>query len=127
MNFKNEKLVTVVRYLLGLVLLVFGLNYFLKFMPMGEMPAGAGAFMGALMATGYMMPVVKVLEVAIGAMLLLNKKVPLALVLLVPLSVNFVLFHIFLAPAGGVPAYVIAVFNIYLIEMNWDNFKPLLE
>ncbi len=52
---KTMKYVTMIaRYLLGLMFLVFGSNVFLKFIPMGPMPAGlAGQFMGALFAAHY--------------------------------------------------------------------------
>jgi uncharacterized membrane protein YphA (DoxX/SURF4 family) len=72
---------TAVRVLLGLIFLVFGLNGFLKFMPQPPMPDKAGAFMGALAASGYMFPLIKSVEVVAGALLLSNRFVPLALAL----------------------------------------------
>jgi uncharacterized membrane protein YphA (DoxX/SURF4 family) len=93
---------TVTRVLLGLVFVVFGLNGFLRFMPDPSVPDKAGAFLGALAATGYMFPLVKGVEVLGGTLLLANRFVPLALVLLAPNIVNIVLFHVMLAP-GGLP------------------------
>ncbi|HEY1690510.1 MAG TPA: DoxX family protein [Polyangiaceae bacterium] len=91
---------TVSRFLLGAVFLIFGLNGFLQFIPQPVPPPHAGAFLGALAATGYMFPLIKGVEVVAGAMLLSNRFVPLALALLAPNVVNIVLFHAVLAPAG---------------------------
>lgn len=79
---------TAARYLLGLVFFVFGLNFFLHFLPNPTMPPAAGAFAGAMGATGYLFLLVKITEVASGALLLANRFVPLALALLAPVIVN---------------------------------------
>jgi len=94
------KIVTVIaRILLGLLFLVFGLNGFLHFIPMQPPTGLAGQYMGALFLSHYLV-VVFVLEAVGGLLLLINRYVPLALVLLGPVIVNIVLFHACLAPAG---------------------------
>ena len=87
------------RVLLGLLFLVFGLNGFLHFIPMAP-PAGlAGQYMGALFLSHYLLAVF-LLEIVGGVLLLANRFVPLALVLLGPVVVNIVLFHALMAPEG---------------------------
>jgi hypothetical protein len=44
---------SIARILLGVTFVVFGLNGFLHFLPQPAMPPAAGAFFGALAATGY--------------------------------------------------------------------------
>ena len=89
----------IARILLGLLFLVFGLNGFLHFIPMPP-PAGlAGQYMGALFVSHYLVAVFAV-EILGGALLLANRFVPLALVLLGPVLVNILLFHSLMAPAG---------------------------
>src|SRR5262245_30910283 len=58
-------LATAGRIVLGLVFFVFGLNGFLDFIPppAEPIPAGAMAFAGALLQTGYMFPLIKGTEV----------------------------------------------------------------
>jgi len=91
---------TIARYLLGLMFLVFGLNDFLHFIPMGSMPPGpAGQFATLLMETHYFLAVGFVMVLS-GALLLINRYVPLALVLLAPVLVNILLFHLFMNPSG---------------------------
>jgi putative oxidoreductase len=89
----------IARILLGLVFLVFGLNGFLNFIP-GALPSGAaGQFVSSLAQSHYDL-VVSALQVAGGVLLLLNRYVPLALVLLGPVIVNIVLFHLLMYPSG---------------------------
>jgi len=92
--------ILIARLLLGLIFVVIGLNGFLNFLSMGPMPTGlAGQFIGALFQSHYFF-VVAALQVLGGALLLVNRFVPLALVLLGPVIVNILLYHLFLNPAG---------------------------
>ncbi len=101
---------TIARTLLGLAFLVFGLNFFVPFMPMPPMEGPAGAFAGALYATGYMFPMIKGIEVLAGALLLIGRFVPLALLLLAPVVVNIAAFHVFLTPGEiGMSAVFVAL------------------
>src|SRR5437868_9924284 len=101
--------VLIARLLLGLTFVVFGLNGFLNFLSMGPMPTGlAGQFIGALFLSHYFW-VVAVLQIAGGALLLVNRFVPMALVLLGPVIVNILCYHVFLNPAGAPLAAVVTV------------------
>jgi len=123
----NSKFTMIVRILLGIMLVVFGANKFLHFIPM-ETPTGtAGEFMNSLGATGYIFPVVGVLEVFIGLMLLLKKWVPFVIILLAPISVNILLFHLFLDIPGVSVALLVAIFNGILIYKHWKLYRPLFS
>ncbi|SRR6266404_4635055 len=99
----------IARLLLGLVSLVFGLNGFLNFLSMGPMPTGlAGQFMGALVLSHYYW-VVAAFQIIGGVLLLVNRFVPLALVLLGPVIVNILCYHVFLNHAGAPFAIVVTV------------------
>jgi uncharacterized membrane protein YphA (DoxX/SURF4 family) len=104
------RIVTLIaRILLGLMFIVFGLNGFLNFLNMGPMPTGlAGQFIGALVQSHYFW-VVAALQVIGGVLLLVNRYVPLGLVLLGPVIVNILLYHIFMNPAGMAMAIVVTV------------------
>ena len=121
----NSKVEMVLRILLALALLVFGLNKFLMFMPMEAPPEGS--FMDALIKTGYIMPLVAISEIVPGFLLLINKWKGLALVWLFPISVNIVAFHLKFDVATIGPAAAIALLNILLVYANWDRFKSLLS
>ncbi len=114
------------RVVLGLLFLVFGLNGFFNFLPMpNTMPEPAMAFAGALAKTGYMFPLIKGTEVLAGILLLAGCAVPVALLILAPIVLNIVLFHLFLAPEGMGMLVVIVVLFFYLVSRYCDLYKPL--
>jgi uncharacterized membrane protein YphA (DoxX/SURF4 family) len=118
---------TAARVLLGVVFFVFGLNGFLGFIPQPPAPERAGAFMGALAATGYMFPLIKGVEVLGGALLLSNRFVPLALAILAPNVVNIVLFHSLLAPGGLPVALFVLALELLAAWSYRDAFAPMLH
>jgi uncharacterized membrane protein YphA (DoxX/SURF4 family) len=119
---------TAARLLLGLTFFVFGLNGFFNFIPRpAEPPPDAAlAFIGALLKTGYMFPLIKGTEVLAGALLLSNRFVPLALTVLAPIVVNIVAFHSLLAPSGIAVPLVVLALEIYLAWTYRDVFRPML-
>ena len=123
-----KKATPIIRLLLGAILLIFGLNKFLQFLPAPELPPSASNFFGALIQSGYIMPMVAVTEIIVGVLLLSGFFVPLALVLLAPLSVNIVLFHLNLAPAldAMAPAILVATFNLFLLFRYKSSYSTLL-
>jgi len=121
--------VLIVRSLLGLLLIVFGLNVFLGFMEPPEPAAAGGKFMGALIGTGYMWQVIGGVKLLSGCLLLFKRWVPFALILMAPISVNIVLFHVFLdpAPEHAVMAYAVAGANLLLGFMHRDDYRSLFR
>ena len=98
----------IARILLGLVFVVFGLNGFLNFMK-GPLPSGvAGQFLGALMQSHFVL-VISAVELAGGALLLANRYVPLALVLLGPVIVNIFFYHLLMDRSGLIIAIVVII------------------
>jgi hypothetical protein len=91
-----------------------GLNGFLQFIEHPPMSDEANAFMGALAATGYFFPVLKIFEILSGAMLLSGRFVPLALVFLAPIILQIFLFHAFLDTAGLALPILIVILELYL-------------
>ena len=121
----NSMFTKIVRILLGIILIVFGLNKFLGFIPLPDLPEKASAFMGSLGDTGYVLPFIGAMEIVIGAMLLFKKWVAFALIVLVPISLNILLFHLFLDIPGVSLALLIVVLNGILIYKHWPQYKPL--
>ena len=123
-----RKLNIAVQALLGLIFFVFGLNGFLNFIPTpDDLPEKVAAFMGAMVATGYFLPVLKAVETLSGLLLLIRKFPALALVLLAPIVVQILLFHIFLEPSGLPIAILVVVLEAYLgFFVYKDRFKAVL-
>lgn len=124
------------RWILGLIYFVFGLNGLLMafgmtaFIPMpppGSQPAAAEAFGAAMFATGYFFAVLKITEVACGFLLLVNKAVPLALVVLAPVTLHIFFFHFFLTPGQLLMPLAMIAIHGFLGFQYWNSFKPLFK
>jgi putative oxidoreductase len=115
----------VARYLLGLMFVVFGANFFLHFLPQPPLSGTSGEVAVGLMKSGYIMQVVKSVEIAAGLLLLFNRFVPLALTLLAPIVIGIVGFHLSLAPAAGAAAYLAFALEVFLAYSYRDAYGPL--
>lgn len=91
--------VVIARILMGAIFLILGLNGFLQFLPAPPIAGPAGQFLGSMMSTHYTWMVSGV-QVLAALMLLANRYVPLALLLLAAELVNILTFHITMMPAG---------------------------
>lgn len=123
----NSKVTMAIRILGGLILLIFGLNKFLAFITMPPPPDAAADFFGALVKTGYIMPMVALIEIVAGISWITGKYVPFTTLLMAPISVNIVSFHLFLAPGGIALGAVVALVNAYLFYVHKDKFMPLMQ
>jgi uncharacterized membrane protein YphA (DoxX/SURF4 family) len=122
----RAKLVIAARILLGLIFFVFGLNFFLHFIPQPPPSGPSGAFAGAMFATGYLFVLIKVVEVVSGTLLLAGRFVPLALAVLAPIVIKIVFFHAFLAPAGIALAMVVLALELFLAWSYRSVYRPML-
>lgn len=119
---------SIVRHLLGLPLMLFGLNGFLDFIPPPEapLPERAMAFAGALVASGYMMPLIGATMLVSGTLLVVNRFVPLALAIFAPFIVNSIAFHLFLERSGLPMALLFAGLEGYLAWCYRAAYRPML-
>lgn len=123
----ESKATVAARLALGLMFAVFGVNGFLHFLPAPPPTGAAGAFAGALAATGYMFPLIKGTEV-VAALLLVSGRMPaLGLLLLAPIVVNIIAFHAFLAPAGLALGVVALGLGVFLARQYWAAFRGVFQ
>lgn len=116
------------RILLGLAFTIFGIDYWLHFLPSFGDPSPEGlTYLEALFATGYMFPVIKMIEAGSGLLLLSGFLVPLALALLAPIVFNILLYHLFLDPTGRWLAVTLFALELYLLWVHRDAFRPLFR
>lgn len=115
------------RIVLGLIFLVFGLNFFLQFLPAPPQTGGAAeSFTTGLFLSGYFFPFLKGIEVVLGVALLIGAFVPLVLVILMPITLNILLFHVFLTDSAVISIVIIAL-HLYLAWAYRDYYKPLFK
>ncbi|GGB13689.1 MULTISPECIES: DoxX family membrane protein [Mucilaginibacter] len=109
--------VLIARVLLGLVFVVFGLNFFFQFLHMAQPPMSdkAQAFSGGLFGSGYFFQYMKVIEITSGLFLIINRYTALFVLLLLPIALNIFLFHAILAPAGLPIGLAVIVLEVFLL------------
>lgn len=91
------------------------------------MSVEASAFMAALVESGYILPIVAIVEVITGIMLLFNKYQALALVVLFPVLLNSFLFHLFLDTAGIGGAAMATAINVFLLYVNKESYSQIFK
>ena len=124
----TRHLPTIARILMGLPLVVFGLNGFFNFIPppTTPLPEKAAAFAGALANTGYMLQLIGATQLIVGLLLVLNRFLPLALALFAPFIVNSIAFHLFLEHSGLPMATVFLALEVYLAWTYRNAYRPML-
>jgi hypothetical protein len=123
-----SKAVIGARVLLGLAFLVFGLNGFLHFWaPPPPADPEVGRIAGALMESGFIFPVMSFFEVIAAVLLLAGRYVPLALLLLAPILVEIVAFHVVLDLAGIGMGLFLALLTVFLAWAHRTAYLPLFH
>lgn len=117
--------------LLGLVFVIFGLNYFFHFIAIPSPPEGSppAMFLGAMYTTGFL-TFIKVLEIAGGVLVAIPKTRNMGLLVLGPIVVNILAFHVFLtggATLGDPVVIAISVLSAYLLWSARKSFARLLN
>ena len=122
----KNKIALGARLLLGLIFFIFGLNGFFHFIPLPPPSSeAAGAYMGGLFGSSYFFPLLALVQTVSGALLLAGRMLPLALILLAPVTVNILLYHVFLDPAGMGMALMVVGLNALLGALYFEDFRPL--
>jgi len=119
------KIATIVaQVLLVIEFVVFGSNPFLHFLPATLPPGLGGQFLSILFESKYVL-FVGAVQVIGGALLIVNRYVPLALALLGPVLFNILLFHGLLSHAGWQPGVVSAILWVFLMFRYQKNFAGI--
>jgi putative oxidoreductase len=124
---------TLASVLLGLAFITFGANFFLNFIPMPADPSPADAphklFMSAMFPTGYL-TFVKVLEILGGVLVALPKTRNIGLLVLGPIIVNILAFHVFLTKGAGLtdpPVVAIALLSAFVLFSERKSWLGLIK
>ena len=112
-------------YVLALIYLVFGANYFLHFLTMPPMAGNAGNFVGVLFSTNFLL-VVKILEISLSLLILVPKTRALGLVLIAPITINILLFELLIAHQPGIGILMVAL-NGFAIAQHADKYLGMVK
>lgn|SRR5690606_14029943 len=117
--------VIIVRVLMGLMFLFASVSYFLQLFPMPELTGDVKTFMEGVMATGYLMTLIKLTEFICGLLFVIGRYVAFATVAIFPITLNIMLYHMSIAPEGTITAVLLIVGNLFLVYAYRKHYTGL--
>jgi len=123
---KTSKVNRVITIILGTFLVLYAVNQFIHIVPTGygQMKDFTREFLDAVLP---FLPALYLFEIVLGIILIVNKWVPFILILLAPLSVNFLIFNFFNGGWNLIPALFVSLLNLILLYKYRNLYKPLLK
>jgi putative oxidoreductase len=118
--------VIIIRVLMGLMFTFASIVVLFKLIPQPEQTGNVKIFMDGMTVTGYMMTTVKIIELICAIAFLSGRFVPLATVVIFPITFNILMFHIFLAPEGLLVSILLMIGNLFLAWNYRENYKSIL-
>ncbi len=117
------------RYLLGVIFLINGINMFLQFMPLPnpQQPEMAQRFLDLLAEAGYFYPILGLVKLLTAFALISNRFLPLMLIVMFPITLNGILFHIKMDAQMAPVAIIVGLMQCYLIFVNKSKYLPMLQ
>ena len=117
----------IIRILLGAFMVFASVAYFLELFE-AEAPTGnLLTFMNGVMASKYLLPLAKAVELIVGLSLLSGKFMKVTLLALLPISINIFLIHT-VTQVSEVPVAIFVLgANLFLIYAHWDSYKGLFK
>lgn len=123
----KNKILTVATGLFGLMMLNSGLNKFLHYMPMPEMSEGAVKTMMAFVEAGWIFPLIAIVEIVGGVLIAIPKFRALGAIIILPVMVGILLFHLVQEPSAIVMTLIIFGINIWAIVDNRKKYAHLIS
>jgi len=118
--------VLIIRILFGLLFLFASIVVLFKLVPQPELKGNAKLFMEGIQASGYFIPLLKVVELVCGLAFISGFFVPLATVVIFPITVNILFYHAFVAPEGVPMAAVLVLANLFLAYAYRKSYRGIL-
>lgn len=115
----------VIRILIGLFLIFASMSFFLKLAPEPVTTGDFKAFNTGLVASTYLIPLAKAVELLCGISYVIGRYVTLANIVILPVTLNILLINYFLSPETLPIAIALFLGNLFLIWRYWDNYKSV--
>lgn len=118
--------VIIVRTLFGLLFMASSIVVLFNLARQPELKGSAKLFMDGMAASVYFIPLLKITELVCGIAFVIGRFVPLATVVIFPVTVNIAFYHAFLDRQGLPVAIVILLLNLFLAYAHRKNYSTLL-
>ena len=122
----NSKTTRIISIVLGTFLIIYAANQFLHFLPSGygKMPDFTRDYLDAVLP---FLPALYIFEIILGIAFITNKWIPFLVIVLAPLSVNFLIFNLANGGWNIISAAFVAILNILLIYQYRERYWPLFS
>jgi putative oxidoreductase len=117
--------VIVARIFMSLLFLMSASVYFFNWMPEPVLTGNIKTFNDGIAASGYLMLFIKLTELACALSFITGRYVTLATVVIFPVVLNIVLYHIFLMPQGIPMVALLLLANLFLAFYYRKNYVSL--
>ncbi|WP_367752557.1 DoxX family membrane protein [Flavobacterium sp. WC2430] len=117
----------IIRIMLGLLFLYTSISYFFHLTPEVASTGEFKAFQLGLVASTYLLPLAKIVELLSGLSFVTGKYMTLANLVILPVTINILLINYFLTPENLPLAIFVFLGNVFLIFSHWENYKGLFR
>lgn len=122
----KNKILFGVSLLFGLIMINGGLNKFFNYLPL-EMGKEAMDLMNVFKSSGWIFNLIALVEIIAGILIIIPKTRALAAIMIFPVVVGIVLFHIFQDPATMIMGFVFLAINLWIIFENKEKYMPMIS
>lgn len=116
----------IVCLLFGLMFINAGLDKFLHYMPVPELPVELQKVGAAFMSITWLMPLVGAIEILGGLLFIIPKTRALGAIVILPVLVGIILHNMTYMPEGLVIAGILLLIELWVIFDNREKYKTLL-
>jgi uncharacterized membrane protein YphA (DoxX/SURF4 family) len=117
--------VIIVRILVGLMFLSSSAYVLFKLGPIPEPKGDIKVFMDGIKVSVYLLPFIKITELVCSIAFITGRFVTLATVVIFPIMINIVLFHLFLGPEDLITVIPLLAGVLFLAYANRKNYVSL--
>lgn len=121
------KIVSIAAVILGVMMVVFGLNKLVPFLPMPAPTPEEMKIFTALLTLGWVLPLVATIEIVGGVLLVFPRTRALGAIVLLPVMTGIVLHHVVHAPATLLMPLILFAIDIAVILMNTRKYLPMIS
>ncbi|MFC6097393.1 DoxX family protein [Flavobacterium qiangtangense] len=118
---------TILSTLFGLMFLNAGVDKFLHYMPMPEMSPEVVKAGEAMVTITWLIPLIGLIEILGGLLFIFPKTRALGAIVILPITIGIILHNAVFMPSGLAIAGVFLIINIWMIQDNWEKYKPMFR
>ncbi len=122
----KNKILFGVSLLFGIIMINGGLNKFLNYLPL-EMDKAAMDLINVFKSSGWIFNLIAVIEIMAGILIIIPKTRALAAIMIFPVMIGIVFFHIFQDPANIIMSLVLLIINLWIIFENREKYMPMIN